>query len=265
VSPVRELLTVNGGRLRRQWFLALTVSMALAPFAFGVQRAEAAPEDERVRASDVLVGLRGLEGIAAEIAAAAATDKAKAEKLIEDIEPAWEKIEGTIRANDKDAYVRFEDSFGVLEQAAQSGDGKKAFDAAAAIATAAKDYLAAYPPGSDEGPTAPTPPEPGAAESATPEPVSAPPPAATAPPEVRAGVAAGSGPGPSASEARAAASVPRAALPRTGPRRPSGALALAGAALGVGGLAVIGGAGVRRRGGSPHLSVRGPATFVTTV
>jgi hypothetical protein len=254
-----EVFHVNGRRLSRQGVLVLMASVVLQLMAFGPQRAEAAPEDERVPGSEVAVGLRKIEGIAADVAAAAGTDKAKALELIDEIEPAWQKIEGTIRANDKDAYVSFEDSFGVLERAAQSGDGKKAFDAAAAIATTAKDYVTKYPPGSEAAPSAPTPPEPGTAESTMPAPASTPASATVTPPEREAAEPAMSAPGPSPSQARAseaasareAASAPRTGLPRTGPHRPSGPLALAGAALGAGGLAVIGGA--RRRNSPPAM------------
>ena len=104
-----------------------------------------APEDLRAPAAAVTTGLRTIEGLAAQIALAASADAKTASELAKGIEPAWQAIEGTVRANDKDLYIRFEDDFAALTKAAAAGDGPKAQQAAADVADAVKAYLAKFP------------------------------------------------------------------------------------------------------------------------
>jgi hypothetical protein len=105
----------------------------------------AAPENLRAPAAEVATGLETIRQLAADIAAAAGTDKAKAATLLEQIEPAWKKIEGTIKANDQDAYLTFEDAFAALGKAAEEGDSAKASKASNDVSTASSAYLARYP------------------------------------------------------------------------------------------------------------------------
>lgn len=107
--------------------------------------ATTAPEEHRASAAEVVEGVTALRATVAEAAAAVGTDKAKAEAAIEKIEPVWEEIEGTIKANDEDAYLAFEDAFAALARAAQNGDRAKANEAAAEVEAAATKYLADYP------------------------------------------------------------------------------------------------------------------------
>jgi predicted small lipoprotein YifL len=104
-----------------------------------------APEEHRATAAEVSNGLKQLETTVAGVAAAAGSDKAKAKSLTEQIEPVWKKIEGTIKANDQDTYVRFEDNFALLEKAADSGDAAKAQQAAGEVSKAVAGYLSKYP------------------------------------------------------------------------------------------------------------------------
>lgn len=104
-----------------------------------------APEDRRASAADVASGLGRIKQIAADVASNAGTDKSKAKDLDGQIEPAWQTIEGTVKANDQDAYLTFEDAFAVLEQAADKGDATKAQQGAASVANAVTAYLAKFP------------------------------------------------------------------------------------------------------------------------
>ena len=104
-----------------------------------------APEDLRAPAAAVTAGLGQIDAIVAQIGLAASADAKQAKELAEGIEPTWEKIEGTIRDNDKDAYIRFEDDFAALTKAAEAGDGPKAQQTAADVADAVKAYLAKFP------------------------------------------------------------------------------------------------------------------------
>lgn len=100
--------------------------------------ASVAPEDLRAPAAEVALGLKALDELTAQIAAA---PDAAGKALSEGIEPIWMPIEGTIKANDPDAYLTFEDAFALLE----SGDQAKAKKGADAVASASKAYLAKYP------------------------------------------------------------------------------------------------------------------------
>jgi hypothetical protein len=104
-----------------------------------------APEEVQVSAAAVASGLTQIRDIAAQAAQAVGSDKAKAQKLNELIEPVWKRIEGTVKANDSDAYITFEDSFAELGKAVDDGDSAKAQQAAATVATTATAYLQTYP------------------------------------------------------------------------------------------------------------------------
>jgi hypothetical protein len=105
----------------------------------------AAPEDVRAPAAAVAAGLQSIKTIAGSIAAAAGSDKAGAKAEVDKIEPVWQEIEGTVKANDPDAYITFEDSFAVLGTAADDGDAAKAQQGADSVAKAVDAYLAKYP------------------------------------------------------------------------------------------------------------------------
>ncbi len=77
--------------------------------------------------------------------AAAGTDKDKMQAEDAKIEPAWMTIEGTIKANDVDTYLAFEDAFAVIEKAAEEGDAAAAKTGAETVTTTADAYLAKYP------------------------------------------------------------------------------------------------------------------------
>jgi len=104
-----------------------------------------APEEARAPASEVSAGLTQIRDISAQIAQAVGSDKAKANELNEQIEPVWQSIEGTVKANDSDAYITFEDSFAELGTAVDNGDSAKAQQAAATVATTVTAYLEKYP------------------------------------------------------------------------------------------------------------------------
>ena len=105
----------------------------------------AAPEDVRAPAAAVATGLKSIKTIADSIAAAAGSDKVAAKAEVDKIEPVWQEIEGTVKANDPDAYITFEDSFAVLGTAADDGDAAKAHQGADDVAKAVDAYLAKYP------------------------------------------------------------------------------------------------------------------------
>ena len=101
-----------------------------------------APEDLRAPADQVAAGLRHIKDLAAQVAAAAGVSAEEAP--VDEIETAWRPIEGTIKENDKNAYLTFEDQFAFLADAVEAKDADRAKQASDAIAGAADAYLAHY-------------------------------------------------------------------------------------------------------------------------
>ena len=130
--------------------LVLATAMACGTVACGSSKATdaaattVAPESLRATDADVAKGLRALQTTAAGIASVAA-DKSKAAALVEELEPAWQPIEGTVKANDSATYLAIEDAFALLEKGAAAGDAAKAQQGADAVAKAVATYLAAHP------------------------------------------------------------------------------------------------------------------------
>jgi len=126
--------------------LALTTAGVACSSGGGKDKeSKGAPEDRRAPAAEVTAGLGKIGALAAQISLAASADAKSAKELNDGIEPAWGSIEGTVRANDKDLYIRFEDDFAALGKAAAGGDGPKAQQTTADIADAVKAYLAKFP------------------------------------------------------------------------------------------------------------------------
>lgn len=57
----------------------------------------------------------------------------------------WSSYEGTVRENDVNTYLTFEDSLGAFKKAAEAGDQAAMNAALADFTTASSTYLAAYP------------------------------------------------------------------------------------------------------------------------
>jgi hypothetical protein len=125
--------------------LGMGVACSKSPPGQAAGDASPAPEEQRVSAAEVAAGLGQIDDTAKGIADKAGTDKAAAQQLDARIEPAWQKIEGTIKSNDPDAYITFEDSFAMLENASRDGDAAKARTASETVSKAVSDYLAKYP------------------------------------------------------------------------------------------------------------------------
>ena len=134
--------------------LVLTAGVALAACSddgdssgSGSASAPAAttPEDRRVSDARVAAGLAEIKNISTRTADAVEAGDDAASDLNDQIEPEWQAIEGTIKSNDQDVYLTFEDTFALLGNAVDDGDAAAAKDAADTINTAADDYLADYP------------------------------------------------------------------------------------------------------------------------
>jgi hypothetical protein len=104
-----------------------------------------APEERRASDEEVAAGLTEIASVADATAQAVADGADDAATLNEGIEAAWQPVEGTVLANDEDAYITFEDNFALLGAAVEDSDAAQAEEANTAIAAAVEDYLAAYP------------------------------------------------------------------------------------------------------------------------
>ncbi len=102
------------------------------------------PEAQSATAAEVATGLRKIDQLAKEIAESAGSDKTKAASLDGEIEPAWKPIEDVVKENDQNTYLAMEDSFAVLEKAADGGDAAAAAKGSAAVSSAVQAYLAKY-------------------------------------------------------------------------------------------------------------------------
>jgi LPXTG-motif cell wall-anchored protein len=195
----------------RRRLLLLMAPMVLTLIAIPAGRSDAA--EEKVSSATVSEGLKTIQR-ASEAVVAAGEDRTKAQEAANAITPVWELIETTIKANDNDAYLDFEEALHNISSAALAGDPTQAGEAAGIFGTAAKSYVAKFPE------------RVATAAAATPTPAPA-----------RKGDAAGG----SAAPAPAPAQAGDAALARTGSTT-NALAALAGLALALGGLAVMGGA-----------------------
>jgi hypothetical protein len=141
--------------MKRSRRLLLVVVLALAVLGTacgdddddggGATTTSVAPEDVQAPAAAVAAGLQKIDGIVQQAAAAVGTDQDAAKELSDQIEPIWFTIEGTVKANDQDVYLTFEDAFASLAGAAEKADTARATKAAADVKQAVTDYLAKYP------------------------------------------------------------------------------------------------------------------------
>jgi hypothetical protein len=113
--------------------------------AVGTEHGNLSPEEVRAPDSEVADGLGKLKDIVNQIGDSASSDNNHAKDLQSQIEPIWESIEGTIKSNDSNAYLTFEDQFAVIGKAVTQKDETAAKTAAALVDSTADSYLAAHP------------------------------------------------------------------------------------------------------------------------
>jgi hypothetical protein len=105
--------------------------------------AVAAPEEHRATDADVTAGLKALPAL--EDAAIAAIGSGGADAMYEAVFEQWEAVEGTVKANDADLYLSFEDELSNLKSAIADQDAAKAQAARTELATLTSQYLSAHP------------------------------------------------------------------------------------------------------------------------
>lgn len=128
--------------------VAVLLAVTMGGVACGSDNGKKAEPDRyelRAPASEVAAGLGKIEALVNQISAAVGADAKAAKEQVEGIEKLWEPIEGTIRENDKDAYIRFEDDFAAVEKAVEAGDESKTQATVADVSAAVKAYVAKFP------------------------------------------------------------------------------------------------------------------------
>jgi hypothetical protein len=113
--------------------------------AIGTEHGNLSPEDVRAPDDEVADGLGKIKDIVNDIGNSASSDNTHAKDLQGQIEPIWESIEGTVKANDSNAYLTFEDQFAAIGKAVTQKDDTAAKAAAVLVGTTADTYLAAHP------------------------------------------------------------------------------------------------------------------------
>lgn len=103
------------------------------------QEAASSPESRIVPDAQVTAGLGQLKGVAAQVASASDGDASR--EASEELEPVWEKIEGTVKRNEPDLYIEVEDGLQLLS----TGDLDKARRGEQRMDRAVDAYLAKHP------------------------------------------------------------------------------------------------------------------------
>jgi hypothetical protein len=103
------------------------------------------PEDRRVSDAEVTTGLAQLQTQVDQTASSAGSDAAAAKTQAETAFETWERIEGTIKRNEQDLYLRFEDALSDVRTGARDGDAAKAQRGAEDVKTISGEYLASHP------------------------------------------------------------------------------------------------------------------------
>ena len=125
--------------------LALAVPACSSSKTSGGSSSTQAPEDQLVSAADVAAGLAGIQQLNSTAALTLDRDQAGAKATLDQVETSWRTIEGTVKHNDVNAYLDFEDALGSLRNGVDQNNVDKATTAAAAFATHASTYLDTWP------------------------------------------------------------------------------------------------------------------------
>jgi hypothetical protein len=103
------------------------------------------PEDRRVTSAEVTSGLAQLQTQVDQAATSAGSDGAAAKTQADTAFETWERIEGTIKNNEQDLYLRFEDALSDIRTGTRDGDAAKAQRGAEEIKAISGEYLANHP------------------------------------------------------------------------------------------------------------------------
>lgn len=128
--------------------LLLAAPLAVAPLALGLAACgdddSSSSSGSYAIVSDAQVA-SGLATLQRDAAAVAAAPKADVDRAYDAVEQGWKSFEGTIKRNDKDAYLAFEDTLAALKKAAKADDQAAEAKALKDLGDQAGAYLAKHP------------------------------------------------------------------------------------------------------------------------
>lgn len=102
------------------------------------------PEDHIADDAAVTAGLGRMARTAATIASTVAAGT-KVEDAQDQLEVDWQQVEGTVRQNEPDMYLEFEEDLGAIDKAAAAADATATAESIADLATVTASYLAKHP------------------------------------------------------------------------------------------------------------------------
>jgi len=141
-------------RPRRLVIVALACAVGLAGAACGSSTTTSGgqtgttvgvPENTIVPAAAVTAGFVKVRATVAQIKATLATDPTGADALTKTLEEQWASFEGTVRQNDKVAYLQIEDGLAAVNSGVESKDQAKVDKGVADVEAGATAYLAKHP------------------------------------------------------------------------------------------------------------------------
>lgn len=123
---------------------AIAAGCSSSSASSGTSKTTKAPEEIVVSDAKVTAGLGAMKTLFTD-AADALDGQASASEFPDKIEHEWSQIEGTVKKNDPDAYLRVEDARSAVDNAIKDKKAAAASTAAQDFSTAADKYLAQYP------------------------------------------------------------------------------------------------------------------------
>jgi len=126
--------------------LAMTAILLFGGVACGDDKesSEAAEETGHAVVPDAVVtqGLAATQQLLADIESGKITDK---DKALDAVEVSWASYEGTIKQNEVEMYLAFEDALAAMQKAVKAGNKADITTAKTKFATTAQTYLAKHP------------------------------------------------------------------------------------------------------------------------
>ena len=126
--------------------LALTAILLFGGVACGGDDKESTETEETghqvVPDATVTQGLAATQQLLTDIASGKTTDK---DKALDAVEVSWASYEGTIKQNEVELYLSFEDTLAAMQKAVKAANSADMTTAAAKFATTAQTYLAKHP------------------------------------------------------------------------------------------------------------------------
>jgi hypothetical protein len=134
-------------RSKRPVALAMTALLLLGGAACGGDDSNSAAtttEETHAVVPDAAVtkGLAATQQLLADIQSGKEPDKTKA---FDDVEAGWSSYEGTIKQNEVNMYLDFEDALAAFQKAFKANNTADATTASTKFATTAQSYLAKHP------------------------------------------------------------------------------------------------------------------------